>query len=56
LLDEPELSLHVAWLKGLMSAFLDMGANRGLQFLVATHSPSVLGGHRDLERSLDVAD
>lgn len=54
LLDEPELSLHVAWLQGLLTAFLDMGAARNLQFLIATHSPSVLVGHTELERSLDV--
>jgi ABC-type dipeptide/oligopeptide/nickel transport system ATPase subunit len=53
LLDEPELSLHVGWLQGLMSSFLEMGESRGLQFVVATHSGSVLAGHQELERSLD---
>lgn len=55
LLDEPELSLHVAWLKGLLAAFLDIGRTRSLQFVIATHSPSVFAGHTDLERSLDLA-
>ena len=55
LLDEPELSLHVAWLKGLLDAFLEMGSSRHLQFVVATHSPSVVAGHIELERSLDLA-
>lgn len=55
LLDEPELSLHVAWLKGLLAAFLDIGQARRLQFVIATHSPSVLAGHTELERSLDLA-
>jgi energy-coupling factor transporter ATP-binding protein EcfA2 len=54
LLDEPELSLHVAWLKGLIAAFMDMGYQRQLQFLIATHSPSILAGHVDRERSLDL--
>jgi energy-coupling factor transporter ATP-binding protein EcfA2 len=54
LLDEPELSLHVAWLKGLIAAFIDMGAQRQLQFVIATHSPSILAGHVDRERSLDL--
>lgn len=54
LLDEPELSLHVAWLQGLLSAFSEMGDSRGLQFLIATHSPTVLRGHQDCERSLDL--
>lgn len=55
LLDEPELSLHVAWLKGLLGAFLEMGAIRQLQFVIATHAPAVLAGHLELERSLDLA-
>jgi energy-coupling factor transporter ATP-binding protein EcfA2 len=54
LLDEPELSLHVGWLKGLISAFINMANQRELQFLIATHSPSILAGHLDRERSLDV--
>lgn len=53
LLDEPELSLHVAWLQGLLEAFVAMGTNRNLQFLIATHSPSVISGYTELERSLD---
>jgi hypothetical protein len=53
LLDEPELSLHVAWLNGLISGLLEIGMERDLQFLIATHSPSVLAGHQDRERSLD---
>ncbi|MBK5219381.1 MAG: AAA family ATPase [Thermoleophilia bacterium] len=54
LLDEPELSLHVAWLQGLLTAFSDMGDSRGLQFLIASHSPTVLKGHQARERSLDL--
>jgi predicted ATPase len=53
LLDEPELSLHVGWLQGLLSAFLEMGQGRNLEFVIATHSPSVLAGHLARERSLD---
>jgi energy-coupling factor transporter ATP-binding protein EcfA2 len=55
LLDEPELSLHVAWLKGLIAAFLGVAKQRTLQFVIATHSPSILAGHADRELSLDLA-
>jgi energy-coupling factor transporter ATP-binding protein EcfA2 len=55
LLDEPELSLHVTWLKGLLSAFLEMAEKRRLQFIIATHAPSVFLGHNELEQSLDLA-
>lgn len=54
LLDEPELSLHVGWLSGLMGAFLDFGQRRELQYVVATHSPSIVAGFSDRERSLDL--
>lgn len=54
LLDEPELSLHVAWLKNLLAAFLDIGKTRGLQFVIATHAPSILAGHGEREISLDL--
>lgn len=53
LLDEPELSLHVAWQRGLLAAFREIAEQRRLQFFVATHSPSVIAGHRELERTLD---
>jgi ABC-type transport system involved in cytochrome c biogenesis ATPase subunit len=53
LLDEPELSLHVAWLQGLLEAFVGIGRVRSLQFLIATHSPSVISGDDERERSLD---
>lgn len=56
LLDEPELSLHVTWLKGLLSAFLEMAEKRRLQFIIATHAPSVFLGHNELEQSLDLAE
>jgi ABC-type lipoprotein export system ATPase subunit len=56
LLDEPELSLHVTWLKGLLSAFLEMAERRRLQFIIATHAPSVFLGHNELEQSLDLAE
>jgi energy-coupling factor transporter ATP-binding protein EcfA2 len=54
LLDEPELSLHVGWLNGLISAFLDFGQRRELQYVVATHSPSIVAGFSERERSLDL--
>lgn len=55
LLDEPELSLHVAWLQGLLSEFIGIGERRELQFIIATHSPSVFAGAIERERSLDTA-
>lgn len=54
LIDEPEISLHVAWLQGLTGALEEIGEERDLQLVIATHSPSVLAGYSDMERSLDL--
>jgi len=54
LIDEPELSLHVSWLRGLIEAFREIGEIRQLQYLIATHSPSLVAGHDERERSLDL--
>jgi len=52
IIDEPEMSLHVLWQDTLIQDLLRMGAPSDLQFLVATHSPMILAGHKDLERAL----
>jgi ABC-type transport system involved in cytochrome c biogenesis ATPase subunit len=53
LIDEPELSLHVIWQDTFVDDLARMGAVRDLQFILATHSPSLIGGREDLRRSLD---
>jgi ABC-type transport system involved in cytochrome c biogenesis ATPase subunit len=54
LIDEPELSLHVVWQDTFIDDLSRMGTVRDLQFILATHSPSLIGGREDLKRSLDV--
>lgn len=54
LIDEPELSLHVLWQATLVEDLAQMGAVNNLSFLLATHSPTLIGGREDLKRSLDV--
>jgi predicted ATP-binding protein involved in virulence len=53
IVDEPELSLHILWQDLLIDTLTQMGVPNDLQFLLATHSPSVLAKHPELERSLD---
>jgi ABC-type lipoprotein export system ATPase subunit len=53
LIDEPELSLHVAWLQNLFTAFLEIGDQRDLQFIIATHSPAISVGYNENQRSID---
>jgi len=54
LIDEPELSLHVLWQDTFIDDISRMGAVRNLRFLLATHSPTLIGGRDDLRRSLDI--
>ncbi|VEI51277.1 AAA family ATPase [Kocuria rosea] len=47
LLDEPEISLHPQWQRGFLDVLISAHEERGVKFLVATHSPMVLGRHVD---------
>ena len=48
MIDEPELSLHVAWQDEILSDLDEMAALSGFHALLATHSPQVIGGRWDL--------
>lgn len=54
LIDEPELSLHVNWQQSLIDDLRSLGEQQDLSFLLATHSPTVIGDRPELTRSLDV--
>ena len=43
--DEPELSLHIAWQRNLLSSIRKLNSNA--QIIVATHSPEIAGGFPD---------
>ena len=48
LLDEPELSLHVGWQKKFLSDLTAIVELSGLDAVVATHSPFIVGDRDDL--------
>jgi hypothetical protein len=48
LLDEPELSLHVAWQKRFLPDLLEIVATAQFDALIATHSPYIVGDRSDL--------
>ncbi len=54
LIDEPELSLHVLWQASFVQDLTQMGKVNNLSYLLATHSPTLIGGREDLKRSLDI--
>ena len=43
LIDEPEISLHVAWQKSFLDDLDRIGSLTTLCFIVATHSPQIIG-------------
>ena len=47
-IDEPELSLHVTWQRRFLDDIAKISELADLDFLVATHSPSIINNRRDL--------
>lgn len=51
LIDEPELSLHLAWQKNFIDNLIDINDlfygknNRGFQAIVSTHAPAIISNH-----------
>lgn len=48
MIDEPELSLHVAWQEKFLSDMDDIAKLSGFHVLLATHSPQIIGDRYDL--------
>lgn len=43
LIDEPEISLHVAWQNNFYDNLAQIAENKNLQVIMATHSPQIIG-------------
>jgi predicted ATP-binding protein involved in virulence len=43
LIDEPEISLHVAWQNHFIDNLETIAENKKIQIIVATHSPQIIG-------------
>jgi predicted ATP-binding protein involved in virulence len=48
LIDEPEISLHVVWQEQFLEDVLAVTRLSDIDVLLATHSPDIVGGRRDL--------
>ena len=53
LIDEPEISLHVAWQTEFLKDLGDMAALSGFHALIATHSPQIISARWDLTVELE---
>jgi len=57
LIDEPEISLHVAWQKEFLNDLLKIVRLRKVMVIIATHSPQIIDTHWELVTDLwDLAD
>lgn len=52
-IDEPEISLHVDWQRQFLEDILKVAKLGDHTFLIATHSPQIIGSRRDLAVALD---
>lgn len=53
IIDEPELSLHVTWQHLFLNDLAEISKASNLDFIVATHSPSIINSRTDLMRVLE---
>lgn len=53
LVDEPEISLHVDWQRSFLSDIHKISSLGDRTFLIATHSPQIIGGYRELAVALE---
>ena len=52
LIDEPENSLHMAWLQNLLDDYIKIAKITGCQIIIATHSPAFIHGQWNLTYDL----
>lgn len=52
LIDEPEISLHIAWQKMFMDDLLRIVSYKGINVIIATHSPQIINNHWDIQIDL----
>lgn len=48
LIDEPEISLHIAWQQEFINELLEICSMNNMQAIVATHSPNIVDEHWNL--------
>jgi ATPase len=53
LIDEPEISLHVDWQRMFLDDIHKIAQLGDRQFLIATHSPQIIGSYRNLAVALE---
>lgn len=52
LIDEPEISLHIAWQQRLIDDLKDIAKESGISLVISTHSPDIIGDNWSLVQTL----
>lgn len=52
LIDEPENSMHMAWLQNMLDDYISIAKTTGCQIIIATHSPAFIHGKWNLTYDL----
>lgn len=52
LIDEPEISLHIAWQQQLIDDLREIANETGVSLLISTHSPDIIGDNWSLVQTL----
>ena len=52
LIDEPEISLHIAWQQQLINDLKEIAKETGISLLISTHSPDIIGDNWSLVQTL----
>lgn len=53
LVDEPEISLHIDWQRSFLGEIHKISSLGDRNFLIATHSPQIIGSYRELAIALE---
>ncbi len=53
LIDEPEISLHIAWQQNFLDDMEMIAKLSGIRMMIATHSPDIINGRWDLTTALE---
>ena len=56
LIDEPEVSLHVAWQMQLVNIIIEVLKRRGMQVIIASHSPFIATGYEEHVVSAEIIE
>lgn len=55
LIDEPEISLHIAWQQSFLEDMEAIAKLSNIRMMIATHSPDIINGRWDLTSGLEEA-